>query len=118
MSLFFQALAKFEQREQKYVEAAALNYAADQLSANTATIEQFVVAEAPQGVEALVAAVEKADAHVPAAVFINAALNAGKAQIEAELTPLVAQGGALIPNVVAAIKAVASKLQAEAAALK
>lgn len=118
---FWEQIARFEQREQKYIEkyieAAGLNYAADQLVANESLIEGFVDAEAPKGVEALVGAVEKADSKLPAAVFINAALNAGKAQIEAQLAPLVAQGGALIPNVASAIKAVAAKLQAEANAL-
>jgi hypothetical protein len=117
MSPFWQNISNFEQREQDYAEAAGFSYAATALQNNAGAITSFLDAEAPQGVDALVNAIEKADAHVPGAFFINTMINSGKAEIEAELTPLVAEGTALIPAAVQSLNNIAEGLRAKAAAL-
>lgn len=117
MSPILQALSNFEQREQLYAEAGLLNAGANALEANASVVEGAVEAGAPQVVATAITAIEKADANVPEAVFINELLTAGESEIDAELQPLIAQGGALIPSVVTAMRARATTLQAKASTL-
>lgn len=117
MSPILQAIENFEQREQLYAEAALLNDGANALLANASVVEGAVESGAPQVVATAIAAIEKADANVPEAAFINALLSAGEADIDAELQPLIAQGGAFIPSVATAMQARAKALQAKAATL-
>lgn len=117
MSNFWVEIEDFEQREQLYVEAAGYTAAAAALTANAAAIGEYLGTAAGEGVPALLAAVEKADAKVPEAVFINAMLSIGATDLEAEVAPLLAQGTALLPAVAAALTAEAAKLSAKAATL-
>lgn len=117
MSPLLQALENFEQREQLYAEAAIINAGATALANNETTIEAALDAEAPQGVAAVLSAVEKLDAKIPEAAFINGVLSAEVADLDTELAPLIAQGGALIPKVVTVLQAKVAALQAKAATL-
>jgi hypothetical protein len=112
------AFGSFFSKEIKYAEAELINTAATQLSNHTTQIETLIDASAPQGVDAIVNVVENNDKALGplVAVFVNSTLTGYKAEIETELQTLVAQGGALVPNVVTAMRNVATKLQAEAAA--
>jgi hypothetical protein len=117
MSTWWQAISNFEQREQDFIEASGFASAATAIAGNESTVTAFLDAEAPQTVATAVAAIEKADAQMPEGGFINTVLNAGEAEIDAELQPLIAQGVALVPALVRALNAVAAKLRAKAAAL-
>jgi hypothetical protein len=117
VSPILQAIENFEQREQLYAEAAVVNAAAIALENNTTAIEALVDAAAPQGVAAVISAVEKADAKIPEAAFINAVLSEEQTSLDADLAPLIAQGGALIPKVVTVLQGYVAKLQAKAATL-
>jgi len=118
----FQAIEKFAEREVKFAEAALLSDVANTLTAKAPDLEPLVDADAPAGVAAIVAAVEKADAALGPAVSaaINGTLSAYSAQVESALATL-ADGAATVASgkvvqVATAVKAVAAKLQAEALA--
>jgi len=113
------SIGSFFSREIKFGEAALINDAATTLNTNIPALEALVDADAPQGVAAIVAVIEKADGKVigPAgAALVNGVLNSYSTDVEPELQALVAQGGTLVPNVVTSLRAVAAKLQAEALA--
>jgi hypothetical protein len=116
------SLGSLLSREVKFAEAAVIGLAVSKLSTGAAALEELIDAEAPQAVASLIAAVEKADSVLgPAnALVVNGVLSTYESDIEAELTPLMADANSAIagfvPKVVAAVQAVQNKLQAEALA--
>jgi hypothetical protein len=110
-------------KEIKYAEADTIGLAVTNLTKAVAPLEALIDAEAPAAVADVIAAVEKADVTVigPAnSALVNGVLNAYSASIQAELTPLLADANSVIvgfvPKVIAALQAVQTKLQSEAAA--
>lgn len=114
------SLGSFLSKEIKYGEAALINAAANLLAKRAPDVEQLVEVDAPAVIADIIPAIEKADGVLGpvGALSVNAVLTTYQTEIDAELATLVtdvtATGLEFTAKVVAAMNAVASKLQAEA----
>lgn len=119
-------LSTFASREIKFGEALFINHAADVLSAKAPAIAANLPADinalAAGGTAAVIAAVEKADSVLGpiGRITVNGALSTYSSEIQAELSVMLSSAEqvveAFLPKVVAAMQAVAAKLNAEALA--
>jgi hypothetical protein len=111
----------FLSREVKFEEAAYLNNASAALNRIAPKIEPEIDASAPQTVATVIAAVEKVDGSVlgPAgAAFVNGALSAFAADINAEVAKLAPVVGTFVVKLASAAATVAAREQAFALAEK
>lgn len=101
-------------------EADALKFGASKIGAAATALESLVDADAPQGVAALVAAIEKADSILGPgnAAAVNAIINTYETQIDAELTKILSSADStvngFIPAAEKAMNNVAVQLETEA----
>lgn len=118
------SIGSFISRQIKFAEAAVITLAAGSLNAHVGDLETLVATDAPLAAGAIVSAVEKADKALGPAesALINSTINAYSTEIDTEVAGLLSGVNAQLEQkvgiVVAAMQAVAAKLQTEALASK